>query len=223
MVWRVVEGQHRISTNRLAENREDQALLENLVEEVKPLMPAACAGLHFLLATPFRYGHTVASRFRRAHTREGIFYAAEQIKTALAEIAYHRLAFLARSPGVLAPRTVIEHTAFSVTVATPDALDLTRPPHDTDPRLWAEPNHYEGCQLLGEAARAGGLKLLRYASRRDPGGINVAALTPDALRDRQPAISGTWHIRMTADSLTALAAFPSSESYHFTAAQFGLG
>lgn len=222
-VWRVVEGQHRISTNRLAENRDDQALLEALVEEVKPLMPPACAGLHFLLATPFRYGHAMPSRFRRARTREGIFYAAEQVKTALAEIAYHRLAFLARSPGVQPPRTVIQHTAFRVRVETESALDLTGPPFADDPALWANPNHYENCQRLGEIAREAGLALLRYASVRNEGGINVALLKPDALKDRQPTVAGTWHIRMTADSLTALAAFPSTESHHFTAAQFGPG
>ena len=40
-VWRLVEAQHRISTNRLAANADDQALLEQLVEEVKPTLPPA--------------------------------------------------------------------------------------------------------------------------------------------------------------------------------------
>ena len=60
-VWRLVEAQHRISTNRIA-TTADQALLESLVDEVKPTLPAAARGLHYLLATPFRYGHSKASR-----------------------------------------------------------------------------------------------------------------------------------------------------------------
>lgn len=221
-VWRVVEGQHRISTNRLTESIDDQALLESLVEEVKPAMPAACRGMHFLLATPFRYGHKVPSRFRRAGTHDGIFYAAERVETALAEIAYHRLAFLSRSPGVQAPKTVIEHTSFSVRVRTGKALDLSQPPYVGDTALWANPNNYDACQTLGETARAAGLMLLRYRSVRDADGMNVAVLDPSALTGSRPEVDRTWHIRMTSDSLTALAAFPWTDELRFTAAQFGL-
>jgi FimV-like protein len=38
-VWRVVEAQHRISTDRLADTREAQERLEQLAEEVKPQLP----------------------------------------------------------------------------------------------------------------------------------------------------------------------------------------
>lgn len=48
-VWRLVEAQHRISTNRLAAGAEDQAQLERLVEEVKPVMPGIARRLHYLL------------------------------------------------------------------------------------------------------------------------------------------------------------------------------
>ncbi|NRD88771.1 hypothetical protein C8024_03840, partial [Sphingopyxis sp. BSNA05] len=77
-VWRVVEAQHRISTNRLADNLEDQSRLEELVEDAKPDLPKAAQGLHYLLGSPFRYGHRIASRFRKADERPGIFYASEQ-------------------------------------------------------------------------------------------------------------------------------------------------
>jgi hypothetical protein len=65
-VWRVVEAQHRISTNRLADSLEDQARLEALAEAAKPDLPKEAQGLHYLLASPFRYGHGTVSRFRRA-------------------------------------------------------------------------------------------------------------------------------------------------------------
>ena len=56
-VWRVVEAQHRISTNRLAGSLAEQEQLERLAEAVKPELPPAARGLHYLLAAPFRYGH----------------------------------------------------------------------------------------------------------------------------------------------------------------------
>ena len=52
-VWRIVEGQHRISTNRLAASAADQTRLEELIEAAKPDLPKAARPLHYLLATPF--------------------------------------------------------------------------------------------------------------------------------------------------------------------------
>src|SRR3546814_1966657 len=70
-LWRIVEAQHRISTNRLASGGDEQALLEQLVEEVKPAQPVAARHLHYLLATPVRYGHKRSSRFRHAGGNTG--------------------------------------------------------------------------------------------------------------------------------------------------------
>ena len=75
-----------------------------------PLVPTmalppstAARGLHYLLATPFRYGHKTSSRFRRVGQRPGIFYAAEHSATAIAETAYWRMLFFSRSPGFVPP------------------------------------------------------------------------------------------------------------------------
>jgi hypothetical protein len=91
-------------------------------------VPEAARHLHFLLATPFRYGHRSASRFRRANERPGIFYAAEAEVTAIAETAYWSLRFFSRSPGFVPPTTTVEYTSFHVRVATDRALDLTQSP-----------------------------------------------------------------------------------------------
>ena len=53
--WRVVEAQHEASTMKLVDGPEEQRLLEQLLEAAKPPLPAAAHGLHYLLATPFRY------------------------------------------------------------------------------------------------------------------------------------------------------------------------
>src|SRR5579875_3590750 len=104
-LWRIVEAQHRISTNRLVASLGDQARLEELVDAVKPSLPPAAEGLPYLLATPFRYGYRVGSRFRAPSVRPGILYASEKEDTALAETAYRRLLFFSRSPGAPRPRT----------------------------------------------------------------------------------------------------------------------
>ena len=138
-VWRVVEAQHRISTDRLADTREAQERLEELVEAVKPPLPESTAGLDYLLASPFRYGHGSESRFRRANERPGIFYASEVEGAAIAETAFWRLRFYLRSPGFLPPATTTEHTSFTAKVMTSHALDLTREPYASQEAHWTDP------------------------------------------------------------------------------------
>src|SRR5262249_9650428 len=77
--WRLVEAQHRVSTLKLVDTVEEQALLEEQIQATKPPLPAGAERLHYLLATPFRYGapYPVGSRFRRAGFTDGVFYAAE--------------------------------------------------------------------------------------------------------------------------------------------------
>src|SRR5437763_13612693 len=88
--WRLVEAQHRISTLKLVDTVEEQAALEDLVQDTKPPLPPECRQLHYLLATPFRYGaaRPTGSRFRRAGFGEGVFYAAQEPHTAVAEIVF---------------------------------------------------------------------------------------------------------------------------------------
>lgn len=222
-VWRLVEAQHRISTNRLAGNSDDQALLEALVEEVKPVMPSAARGLHYLLATPFRYGHARPSRFRRANVRPGIFYAAEHIATALAETAYWRLRFFSRARGFTPPRSVVEHSAFTIPIGVDRALDLTAPPFDANAAHWTDPDDYGACQDFADSARAIGAQAILYASVRDAAHrLNVAVFDPAAFAAPAPRIEQTWHLRYEDGQITAFAAFPSNVRLAFTFDQFGL-
>jgi hypothetical protein len=222
-VWRLVEAQHRISTNRLATDVDDQALLESLVEEVKPVMPKAARGLHYLLATPFRYGHAQASRFRRANEKPGIFYASEHAATAVAETAYWRLLFFSRSPGFVPPTTVVEHTAFTMPIAVDRALDLTTAPFDEWSGQWSNPTDYAACQDLAARARAIDAQAIRYVSARDPDQrANIALFDPQAFAAFFPTFEQTWQFRYEAGRITAYAAFPSSERYAFSFDQFGL-
>jgi hypothetical protein len=222
-VWRVVEAQHLISTNRLTASAAEQALLEDLVEEVKPRLPASARHLDFLLAAPFRYGNKHASRFRKASERPGIFYSAESEATAIAEAAYWRLRFFSRSPGFEPPVTTSEHTSFRAVVATERAIDLTLAPFDREAGSWTNPSDYTACQKLAQVAREASTGLIRTQSARDPsGGCNIAILDPAAFADRSPKPGQTWHFRFQEGRLLALAALPSRERLEFTPGHFGL-
>src|SRR3954447_25812704 len=85
-VWRAVESQAKASTMRLTETLAEQELLAKILERSKPPIPPECQGLHYLLFTPFRYAATFGSRFRYPGQREGVFYAAETVETAIAEV-----------------------------------------------------------------------------------------------------------------------------------------
>ena len=196
--WRVVEAQHRISTMKLADTPQEQAVLEQLIEAVKPPVPPDAKGLHYLLYTPFRYGpYPVGSRFRRAGLSEGVFYAARLVDTAIAEAVFHRLLFFAESPGLPFPRNPGEFTAFAVGLAARRAVDLMRPPFAADAAVWMHVSDYAPCQEFADAARTAKVQAIVYAAVRDPGHRPAyAVLTPRAFADPRPRRSQSWHIRI---------------------------
>jgi len=190
--WRVVEAQHRISTRRLVDSDEEQALLEELIEGTKPPVPPDCRGLHYLLFTPFR--HPPLHRGSRFGTRQerSIFYASERISTALAEVAYYRLLFL---EGTAAPLEllVVELSAFQARLATADAVDLRAPPFDAWEAEISSPVSYAASQPLGSAMRAEGIELARFRSARDPeGGTNLAVFSPACFARKRPTVPESW-------------------------------
>jgi hypothetical protein len=211
--WRIVESQHRISTLKLVDTLTEQARLEELLETSKPPVPPECAALHYLLATPFRYGapYPHGSRFRRAGLTPGVFYASKTIGTAIAETAFHRLLFFADSPGTPWPDNAGEYTAFSVRYRTAAGLDLAAPPFDGRRAAWTHPTEYGPCQDLAVSARDAGVQALRYPSARDPssgGGTNVALLTCRAFASPQPAERQTWRIHLADTGVRAICTFP---------------
>ncbi len=222
-VVRIVEEQYKISTDRLTDGPAEQDVLELLIEEVKPTMPAAAISLHHLLGTPFRYGYSKATRFRRANERPGIFYASETEHGAVAEAAYYAMRFFSAAPGVKLPSTTIERFGFSIPIAVERAFDLTAAPLVRGWALWTQNQDYEPCQRFATAARALRAQLIRYESVRDPvAGANVALLDPAAFRRPVPYPERSWHFRFRDKKLTAFAAGESRERLDFEFEQFGL-
>jgi len=204
--WRLVEAQHRVSTMKLVDTLEEQALLEEELERTKPPGPPECSGLHYLLATPFRYGrYPGSSRFRREGYSPGVYYAAEHPETAVAETVFYRLLFFAESPTTPFPRNPLEFTGFEVAFRVDTAIDLTATPFSTDAALWTHPADYSACLDLADAARAAGMTAIRYRSIRDPHGrANLALLSCLAFSAPAPARYATWRIGFSALGAIAL-------------------
>ena len=118
--WRAVEAQHRVATMMLVHgDLDDQSLLEDILEESKPVLPREAVGLHWLLATPFRYWPKPPSGSRfRARTDPGVFYGADEEMTACAECGYWRLRFWLDSEGLAGREASIPITLFEFHGAT---------------------------------------------------------------------------------------------------------
>jgi hypothetical protein len=207
--WRVVEAQHKVSTLKLVDTLAEQALLEGLIEQTKPPVPPECRHLHYLLATPFRYGspYPRGSRFRRAGMTPGVYYASMRVDTAIAEAAFSRLLFFAESPATPWPGNAGEFTAFSTRFSSRRGIDLTRPP--LADKAWTHSTDYAPCQVLADVARAAAVEIIRTESVRDPArGANVAILGCVAFTSREPVERQTWRIQLGSRGARALCEFP---------------
>jgi hypothetical protein len=217
--WRVVEAQHLVSTRKLVGSDAEQQLLEELIDGAKPPAPGR-PGLHYLLSTPFRYPPLRnGSRFGSRHER-GMWYGAEQLHTAFAEVAYYRILFLEGTTAPLEP-LVTPLTAFRVLLRTDRGIDLSRPPFAAHAAAISDPTSYDASQPLGTAMRTAGVHAFRFHSARDPGGVirtglerpgigsptdggtsadpgsNIAAFDPGVFGRRQPRDLQTWHCTAT--------------------------
>lgn len=193
----------------LADTLEEQALLEEILDDSKPAVPDDCLDLHYLLFTPFRYGalYPKGSRFRRAGLTPGVFYASPSTALAVSEMAFHRLLFYAESPATPWPSTAGEYTVFSVKFATGKSLDLTRPPLARDASKWTSPVDYSHCQALADAAREANIDVLRYRSARADG-QNIALLSCRAFAARKPVDRQVWRMQAGSVGVRALCSAP---------------
>lgn len=181
--WRAVEAQHKVATIGLVHgNVGAQAVLEDILEETKPILPPELKGLHWLLTTPFRYRPLPGgSRFRRRED-PGVFYGAEERETACAEAGYWRLRFWNESSFLSLQSKSIPVTLFEFHAKTLQALDLSKPPLVEDRVLWRHPDNYAATQALAETARQANAEVLRYESVRHQDGHCLAILSPGAFR-----------------------------------------
>lgn len=206
VAWRAVEAQHRVSTMKLVDSLAEQAELERLLEETKPRIPAGAAHLGYLLYSPFRYarGNPYESRFRRAGSDEGVFYASASPETAIAEIVFYRYLFYAESQATPLPGNAAEYTVFAVQLKADPGLDLTRPPMSAHLSLWTDPADYSRCHVLADDARRQNVEAIAYPSARDlQRRLNYAVLSPRAFARPDPIAYESWHILLREEAALA--------------------
>jgi len=218
--WRVVEAQHQVSTRKLVDSAEEQALLEELIDRVKPPGPAS-GRLHYLLFTPFRYPPLPhGSRFGGRRER-GIWYGSMDRRTAFAEVAYYRLLFLEGSRASLGTLET-PLTAFTARVRTARGIDLTVSPFDAHRRAISSPTSYESSQALGTTMRASGVEAFRYSSARDAdSGINVGVFVPSVFGNTKPKLLETWYCAASRERVDVTQGdYFKRDRYTFPRAQF---
>jgi hypothetical protein len=191
--WRAVESQHVASTRKLVDSDDEQQVLESLIDTAKPPWPSGrrFAGLHYLLATPFRHPPLrYGSRFGTRQAR-GIFYCAQAQATVFAEKAYYVLLFLEGTDASIEP-FARPLTVFQTRISTKKGADLTRPPFDAYTDRISSPVSYRDSQPLGASMREVGIAAFRFVSARDPErGANLGLFEP-VFTTKKPLNAEQW-------------------------------
>ncbi len=220
-LYRLVESQEQVATLGYVETLEEQALLEELLEGVKPSYPEQSDDLHYLLKTPFRYPPLAwGSRFGKTH-EPSLFYGGCHIDTTLAESAYYRFVFwysMTEKPPKPSIRS--EHTLFSVDYRSQRGIRLQHPPFNQYHTQLTHPITYAITQQLGGAMREAKVEVFEYASARDPKqGHCVALFAPSAFRQKRPKQMSQWLCELS-DSEVSFKQLAYNEITHFHLEQF---
>lgn len=203
-IYRIVEGQHYVSTRPLVDSDEEHDVLEAILDASKPPAPThnTRGALHYLLYTPFRYPPLKSGG--RFHTRieQSIFYGSEELKTSMAEVAYGRFLFMQHSAAEFAPMQV-PYTHFVAAVQSSKTLRLTKAPFDAHRDMLSHPTSYAASQAFGARMRQKGIELFTYFSARNPNGVNVGLFSVEAFQQNQPikGKDGHWSVYISSDTV----------------------
>jgi hypothetical protein len=221
-LWRAVEAQHVVSTMALVDSIEEQHALERLLDDTKPPVPAQAAHLHWLLFTPFRYPPPPGGSRFRGPNDAGVFYGADEIRTACAELGYWRWRHLQDTPALSAMPTKAQ-TVFQVKLET-ETVDLRAKPFSRDRQRWTDPADYSRCQEFGRTAREAKVGAIRYESVRDPRHqACCAVLSPAAFIPSVPLEQQTWMLSVARDRVIWQRTHTlEAEEHEFAAANWSL-
>jgi hypothetical protein len=198
--WRGVEAQHVVSTMRLVDTRDEQEVLEQLLDGSKPPAPEMKRPKHFLIYTPFRYRPRHPSRFRKAGST-GLWYGAEALYAACAEVAYWRHRFVLDSAGLAKGDVLTEHTFFQAAISG-TAIDLMSPPWVASRDAWTHGSDYTHTHAVAEAAAHRRVQWICYESVRAPGYRCAAVLDVEALDIvSNGTTQQTWHCKANRTSV----------------------
>ncbi len=219
-LYRLVESHEQVATNQLVSSLERQVVLEELLETTKPPLRKGTEGLHYLLATPFRYPPLKhGSRFG-TRSEPSLFYGALTPATVLAEAAYYRFVFWLGMSVPPSGKLDTQHTLFEAAYQTKQGYRLQEMPFSRYQAELTHPSDYSSSQQLGSLMRNAGMQAFEYVSARDPqGGINIALFTPEALASNKPISQEPWLCELSAERVTFRAVHQQA-GYAFLLEQF---
>tara|TARA_R110000737_G_scaffold281832_1_gene288456 strand:- start:1093 stop:1836 length:744 start_codon:yes stop_codon:yes gene_type:complete len=203
-VYRIVETQEYAATSSLVNTLEDQDLLEQLLDNVKPAYKAGTEKLHYLISTPFRYPPLqYGSRFGSILV-PSFFYASENISTTLAECAYYRFVFLddIKIPYTKPVRS--EHMTFGVNIKTDKMSDVSNIASDEIINRVMSPFDYRFTQQIGQAlTQDSDTLVIRFQFIRDKAHkANVAIAEPKAITSKKPLDNMNWICQTTLSTIS---------------------
>lgn len=200
ILYRLIENQEQIATLGYVDTLEEQALLEEMLDAVKPAYPETSDEYHYLLKTPFRYPPLKrGSRFGRIH-EPSIFYGGRDVGATLAESAYYRFVFWYSMDGrPVKDKMRSEHTVFSAAYRTEKGVQLQSKAFEKYQKDLTHPASYNSCQLLGTAMRKTGIQVFEYASARDPAkGVCIGLFSIEAFSKKKPLDAVQWLCELSA-------------------------
>lgn len=167
VVLRLVEHQGAQATRRITDNLNEQAWLEDFLEQSKPELPdpRECPQRHRLLLTPFRYHKQHGSRFASRWER-GVFYGSRSRFGCLLEGAYYELVFQSGPVQPFPHPAAMRKTLFHVHIATAQGLQLHLQGPDTLQQRLRDPVDQRFCQATGKHMRDAGIQAFEYLSAR---------------------------------------------------------
>lgn len=202
-LFRMVESQVQVATLGYVDTLAEQALLEQMLEQVKPPCPPETVALHYLLKTPFRYPPLPwGSRFGAVY-EPALFYGGCSVEATLAESAYYRFVFW-QSIDAPPPKSFLrsQHTLFSAGYRTNKGIRLQQLPFSQYSSTLTSKTDYQQTRLLGSAMRASGVEAFEYCSARDSKQrLCVALFSPAAFAAKKPESQSQWLCELSAEQV----------------------
>lgn len=177
---RCVEDQHQSASRSWVDTNEEHDLLEQIIDEVKPLQPENADQYDYLLITPFRH-KSWHSRFSRPNS-DGYLYGSLDEITCLTEVAYYRFRFFEATTAQLEP-IEISFCVFDINVKTKRFISLCEPPFTDFSGEITSPTSYQATQPLGEAIKKEEIDAFFFPSARSTG-TNFCLLSPTCLKKK---------------------------------------
>lgn len=219
-VFRLVETQEFAATSTLVDDLDEQFMLEQMLDEVKPPYRENTEHMHYLLKTPFRYPPLRhGSRFG-TRLMQSFFYASEQVTTTLAEVAYYRFVFLDDMQDTYSNPIRSEHLLFSVAIKSASCIDLAAHRFEPYKPLARDPQSYGFCQQIGKwLVETLNVDTIRYWSARCENGTNVAIFEPRSITSSQPEEQQNW-LCLTHKEKISFTQFGGGQPINFQRQQF---